>query len=60
MRYEDLLYGDDNQCYGTCKYHVKDTKWFDGVGDWLCECVRSEYDMHYTDYKDVCDEWEGR
>lgn len=59
MRFDEL-YRDDNQCCGTCKYHVKDTKWFEGVGDYTCENAGSEYSMCYTGYTDVCDAWEER
>lgn len=44
------------RCCGTCKWHQYD----DSGDDLVCANTGSEYWTDYTDYEDVCEEWEGR
>ncbi|MFR6513270.1 MAG: hypothetical protein ACLUP8_04475 [Ruminococcus sp.] len=46
----------DKKCCGTCKYHCHE-----GIDDGrVCTNVDSEYVAEWTEYKDSCEEWEGR
>ena len=46
----------NDKCCGTCKYHCHE-----GIDDgWVCVNDQSEYCAEWTEYKDFCDEWEGR
>ena len=44
------------ECCGTCKYHRYDIS----SGDWVCCNGDSENVADWTEYNDVCEEWEGR
>lgn len=46
----------DNKVCGTCKHHCPANL----SGDWWCCNDDSEFFLDYTDYRDRCDEWEGR
>lgn len=46
----------NDKCCGTCKYHHHEN-----IDDGLvCTNVDSEYVTDWTEYKDSCEEWEGR
>lgn len=46
----------DDKCCGTCKYH-----YHKNINDgWECVNDKSEYFANWTEYRDSCDEWEGR
>jgi hypothetical protein len=47
---------NDERCCGTCRYHTRE----DISGDYVCGCDGSEYFSDWTDYNDICDEWEGK
>ena len=40
---------------GTCKWHHCDK-----FTDWVCTNPDSDYYTDWTEYKETCDEWEGR
>lgn len=43
-------------CCGTCKHHRHE----DIDDGWVCVNPDSEYYTEWTEYRDVCEEWEGR
>ena len=46
----------DDKCCGTCKHH-----YYDEINeDWVCINSYSKYGTYWTEYKDSCEEWEGR
>ena len=45
-----------NECCGTCKWHQHE----DIDDGWVCVNDRSEYCTDWTDYKDCCEDWEGK
>ena len=45
-----------DECCGTCKYHQHE----DIDDGWVCVNDRSEYCADWTDYKDCCEDWEGK
>ena len=47
--------GSRNECCGTCRYHRCDED-----GCWFCGNDRSEFYVDWTEYDDVCDEYEER
>jgi hypothetical protein len=46
---------DKEKCCGTCKYHKHEVD--DG---WVCVNDSSEFCTYWTDYRDYCEDWEGR
>ena len=51
---------DKTECCGTCKYHKPTGSYCNGDTDWVCVNNDSEYCTDYTEYSDVCDEYEER
>lgn len=41
---------------GECKYHVRD----DFGRGWVCTNENSDYVAEFTDYDDLCEQWEKR
>ena len=48
----------NNQCCGTCKYHVPGEVL--GEGDWICNNGESEYYGLEIGYEDKCMDYEER
>lgn len=52
---------EKTKCCGTCKYHRKDETFAEFIRcqeDWICCNDKSEYYADWTEYEDVCDDWE--
>lgn len=49
------MFNEKERC-GTCKYHRRD----DTTDGWFCANEESDYYSDFTEYKDKCEEWEGR
>ena len=47
--------GSEKIC-GTCKWHRREHP----GGEWTCANIKSGYCAYWIDYKNTCDEWEGR
>ena len=48
---------DERKCCGTCKWHKSEG----GVNpEWACFNEDSFYYTDYTEYGDVCPDWEAR
>lgn len=47
---------ESKECCGTCRYHRHD----DIADGWVCANSDSEYYTDFTEYKDHCQDWEGR
>ena len=45
----------EEQCCGTCKFHMKENE-----EDYICTNGDSEYVADWTEYNHTCDEWEER
>ena len=45
---------DNRECCGTCKYNR-----YEG-GEFYCDNPESEYYVCPTEYKDTCEEYEGK
>ena len=43
---------------GTCRWHQKDNT--DPGEAWICVNDKSDHCADWTDYRDVCEEWEVR
>ena len=56
MEESNMFTETDERCCGTCRHHVRE----DISGDYVCGCDGSEFYSDWTDYNDVCDEWEGK
>ena len=54
MSYKQLEPGE--ACCGNCKYHHHE----DIDDGWVCVNDASEYCTDFTEYADVCPDWEGR
>lgn len=48
-------YGGEN-CCGTCRWHEHE----DIDDGWVCVNDQSEYCADWTEYDDICDEWEAK
>lgn len=48
---------NDELC-GTCAYHRRDP--WEEEPTWICDCARSECYGCVTEYRDTCDDYEGR
>ena len=47
----------DNECCGTCRYHVPDDNW---PSDWICVNPESDNVADWTEYDECCDWYEPR
>lgn len=48
---------NEDKCCGTCKYHKPDD---DFPEDWICCNDKSENVADWTDFEDVCDQYEEK